>query len=145
MRFFTEKGNVMKLKKLLPAGRADLLFFLALGVGIFLLILGAFLLNLWVLLVAALPVGYALFRIYSPNLQAREKENIAFRRFCDICKEKAKKLVIITFCEEVNPTHACPECGGQICVEEREGVFYTKCPQCGCRFLVDHSQEYGVR
>ena len=144
MRFFTEKGNMMKLKKLLPAGRADLLFFLALGVGIFLLILGAFLLNLWVLLVAALPVGYALFRIYSPNLQAREKENVALRKFCGFCIKKVKKLLIVLLYENTGATRACPECGAEICFDERAGVYYTTCSKCGCRFLVDFSRGNGA-
>ena len=129
----------MKLKKLWPVGRADLLFFFCLGVGAFLLLLGLYLFNLWVVSFAALPVGYCLFRIFSHNLRARKEENVKFDKAYRYCKKKVKRAVECLSYDEESVVRACPECGEKIHFDEREGVFYVTCPKCGCRFLVDFS------
>ena len=131
--------SIMKLKKLWPVGRADVLFFALLGLGFALLLLGVWLFNIWVVSSAALPLGYCIFRLFSHNLGARRKEDTVFRDACAFCHGKMKKAVDSLSYDEENTFRICPDCGAKLCYEERQGIFYITCPQCGCRFLVDLS------
>lgn len=138
-RYLAEKGEKMKLKKLWPVGQADGLFFFCLGLGSILLLLGLLLFNLWVVASAALPLGYGCFRILSRNLSAREKEDASFQKAYRYCKKKVKKAADVLSYDEENLMRVCPECGEKVYFDECDGVFYTVCPMCGSRFLVDFS------
>lgn len=133
----------MDLKKFLPTGKADALCFFALGVTVLLFLLGALLFNLWLLLIALLPAAYAFFRLYSPALGARKRENAVFCRICLFPVEKVtalwRKLFLGKKETDKKKVRLCPDCGAKLCFEHKTGSFHITCPRCKCRFRVDLS------
>ena len=129
----------MKRMRLWPVGRADLLFFSCLGLGVFCLIVSLYYFRIWLASASVLPFGYCVFRVFSRNLHARKKEDEAFGKVCRFCKKKVKKAAEVLSYDSEELARTCPECGEKIYSEECQGVFYIVCPKCGARFLVDFS------
>lgn len=117
-RFFNERNG------------ADALSCFLIGVAFFLLIL--FLIAQWnyLTLIALIPVGFAIFRILSKNLERREKENEAFVRFfrslsgrCRLTRDRVRD-------RKTHVYFRCGCCEKWIRVERGQGEVEVTCPGC---------------
>lgn len=117
-RFFNERNG------------ADALSCFLIGVAFFLLIL--FLIARWnyLTLIALIPVGFAIFRILSKNLERREKENEAFVRFfrslsgrCRLTRDRVRD-------RKTHVYFRCGCCEKWIRVERGQGEVEVTCPGC---------------
>ena len=117
-RFFNERNG------------ADALSCFLIGVAFFLLIL--FLIAQWnyLTLIALIPVGFAIYRILSKNLERREKENEAFVRFfrslsgrCRLTRDRVRD-------RKTHVYFRCGCCEKWIRVERGQGEVEVTCPGC---------------
>ena len=117
-RFFNERNG------------ADALSCFLIGVAFFLLIL--FLIAQWNYLtpIALIPVGFAIYRILSKNLERREKENEAFVRFfrslsgrCRLTRDRVRD-------RKTHVYFRCGCCEKWIRVERGQGEVEVTCPGC---------------
>ena len=117
-RFFNERNG------------ADALSCFLIGVAFFLLIL--FLIARWnyLTLIALIPVGFAIYRILSKNLDRREKENEAFVRFfrslsgrCRLTRDRVRD-------RKTHVYFRCGCCEKWIRVERGQGEVEVTCPGC---------------
>ena len=65
---------------------------------------------------------WAIFRMFSRNIAARQREAAAYNRF--------KKF----FTDRQNRYYGCPSCGQTVRVPRKKGRISIKCPRCGQRF-----------
>ena len=65
---------------------------------------------------------WCIFRMFSRNIAARQREAAAFNRF--------KKF----FTDRNNRYYACPSCSQTVRVPRHKGRISIKCPRCGQRF-----------
>ena len=68
------------------------------------------------------PLFWAIFRMFSKNIAARQREAAAFNRFTKY------------FTDRQNRYFACPSCSQTVRVPRRKGRISIKCPRCGQRF-----------
>ena len=135
----------MNLKKLLPIGKADALFFFSLGLAVVLLILAAVFVNIWLLIASLLPMAYGFFRLYSPDRGVRSKENTFFIRICAFPVEKCVALwgrvrgAQKEKATEEMSVRVCPKCGAKLRFTHKTGTFSITCPRCRHRFRVELS------
>ena len=117
-RFFNERNG------------ADALSCFLIGVAFFLVIL--FLIAQWnyLTLIALIPIGFAIFRILSKNLERREKENEAFVRFfrtlsgrCRLTRDRFRD-------RKTHVYFRCGCCEKWIRVERGQGEVEVTCPGC---------------
>lgn len=117
-RFFNERNG------------ADALSCFLIGVAFFLVIL--FLIAQWnyLTLIALIPIGFAIFRILSKNLERREKENEAFVRFfrtlsgrCRLTRDRIRD-------RKTHVYFRCGCCERWIRVERGQGEVEVTCPGC---------------
>ena len=102
---------------------SDKLNFLLLCCGLVLSVLSTFVENLWFLIFFSYALLiWAIFRMFSRNIAARQREASAYNRF--------KKF----FTDRQNRYYACPSCGQTVRVPRKKGRINIKCPRCGQRF-----------
>ena len=68
------------------------------------------------------PLFWAIFRMFSKNIAARQREAAAFNRFTKY------------FTDRHNRYFASPSCSQTVRVPRRKGRISIKCPRCGQRF-----------
>lgn len=95
--------------------------------GIVLLLLGSVLgrWNPWLNLLttaAYVPLLWCMFRMYSRNIAARQKENRAFLQFFTRLKDRDHRY----FC--------CPQCRQTVRVPRGRGRIKIRCPRCSIQF-----------
>lgn len=87
-----------------------------------------------VTIIAAIPLGFAIFRMFSSNIAARRTENYKFltwwhkvRNWFSTRKGRAAQSKEYRF-------YKCPSCGQQVRVPRGKGRIRIKCPKCGEQF-----------
>lgn len=91
--------------------------------GLVLSLLSTFVQNLGILVFVSYGLLiWAIFRMFSRNIAARQREAAAYSRF--------KKF----FSDRQNRYFACPSCGQTVRVPRKKGKISIKCPRCGQRF-----------
>ncbi|MEA4966002.1 MAG: hypothetical protein VB055_09300 [Oscillospiraceae bacterium] len=91
--------------------------------GLLLSLLSSFVQSLGFLVILSYALlVWAIFRMFSRNIAARQKEAAAYSRL--------KKF----FSDRQNRYYACPSCGQTIRVPRKKGKINIKCPRCGQRF-----------
>ena len=86
-------------------------------------------------------VIYALFRVMSRNIAARQKEN----RFFKTLAEKIRVWADTRRTRSTDFTHVykrCPHCNATLRLPRKKGKHKTVCPKCGCEFTVRVFKEY---
>ena len=81
--------------------------------------------------VGLLAFGWNIFRMFSRNIAARQKENAAFL--------KMKNQVVFAFRRLFDRKHAyrtCPHCKAQLRLPRKKGVHTVGCPKCHRDFKV---------
>ena len=74
-------------------------------------------------LAAYVPLGFCIFRMYSRNIGARQRENRAFLRFFSRLKDKEHRY------------YRCPKCRQTVRVPRGRGRINIRCPKCGEQFI----------
>ncbi len=85
----------------------------------------------WLWYVGFVAFAYNIFRMFSRNIAARQKENAAFLRL--------KTRVAVFFRRLFDRKHAyraCPHCKAQLRLPKKRGVHTVGCPKCGRDFKV---------
>ncbi|MCQ2419372.1 MAG: hypothetical protein MJ085_06250 [Clostridia bacterium] len=67
--------------------------------------------------------GYALFRVLSRNIAARQRENRAYLRFRSRLSDREHRY------------YACPKCNQTVRVPKGRGKIRIKCPSCAEQFI----------
>lgn len=91
--------------------------------GVVLILLGSLLGNGWLNLLAYVPLGWCIFRMYSRNIQARRKENTAFVNFFAHLKDREHRY------------YRCPRCRQTVRVPAHRGKINIRCPKCSEQFI----------
>ena len=95
-------------------------FLLILGVA--LCLLGSFSRLYYLGLIAYVPLIWAIFRMYSRNIEKRRKENRRFVQFFQRLRDRQNRYF------------SCPRCRQRVRVPRGKGKIVIKCPSCGERF-----------
>lgn len=85
--------------------------------------------------VYALMIGYALFRMFSRNVYARQRENQAFLAFF----RKIRSFFKLQKQKWTDRDHAyrkCPSCKSQLRLPKKKGKHTVRCPKCRTEFDV---------
>lgn len=96
------------------------LFLLILGVA--LCLLGSFSRLYYLGLIAYVPLIWAIFRMYSRNIEKRRRENRRFVQFFQRLRDRQNRYF------------SCPRCRQRVRVPRGKGKIVIKCPACGERF-----------
>ena len=103
--------------------------------NIFLLVLGIVLMLLGTILgsrftwasvfslLCYVPLIWCIFRMYSRNIEARRRENLAFVNFFSHLKDRDHRYF------------RCPKCRQTVRVPRGRGKINIRCPKCGERFI----------
>ncbi|MCI8387299.1 MAG: hypothetical protein HFE63_02390 [Clostridiales bacterium] len=90
--------------------------------------------NFWVRMLSYLPVLWAIFRMFSKNVQARRKENAVFLKFYAPI-EKWFKLQANRFRDrKTHRYYSCPSCHNTLRVPKGKGEITITCPVCKTKF-----------
>ncbi len=74
-------------------------------------------------LLAYVPLIWSIFRMYSRNIEARRRENLAFGRFLTRIRDRQHRY------------YACPKCRQTVRVPRGRGKINIRCPKCGEQFI----------
>ena len=74
-------------------------------------------------LLAYVPLIWSIFRMYSRNIEARRRENLAFGRFLTRIRDREHCY------------YACPKCRQTVRVPRGRGKINIRCPKCGEQFI----------
>ena len=91
--------------------------------GVVLILLGSLLGVAWLNLLAYVPLGWCIFRMYSRNISARRKENTAFVNFFNHLKDREHRY------------YRCPRCRQTVRVPAGRGKINIRCPKCSEQFI----------
>ena len=91
--------------------------------GVVLILLGSLLGVAWLNLLAYVPLGWCIFRMYSRNISARRKENTAFVNFFNHLKDREHRYF------------RCPRCRQTVRVPAGRGKINIRCPKCSEQFI----------
>ncbi len=99
-----------------------------LGLGLFLILLGALLGRRhpaagFLTSLSYLPLFWCIFRMYSRNLTARRRENTAFVSFFSHLKDREHRYF------------RCPQCRQTVRVPRGRGRINIRCPKCSNHFI----------
>lgn len=132
-RFFEERNG------------ADALSCFLIGVALFLLIL--FLVAGWnyLTLIALIPIGFAIFRILSKNLERRTAENRAFVGFFRLVRGRARLSRDRLRDRKTHVYFRCGCCEKWIRVERGQGMVEVACPGCHTVTRLDTGSEKEAR
>lgn len=106
----------------------------AIIIAFVLVITNIFLHSFVVSIIALVLIVYALFRMTSGNLEARENENAVFAEFLGPVRPWIRNPAR-AFSEARTYKHLkCPECGKRMRVPRGKGKIRVKCPECQHKF-----------
>ena len=74
-------------------------------------------------LLSMVPLAWSIFRTYSRNIPARQRENSAYTNFFLHRKDKAHRY------------YRCPRCRQTVRVPRGRGKISIRCPKCSERFI----------
>ncbi len=113
----------------------DTLGYLCIGIGAAIAFLNCFLRIIWLQIPVGLLLVFALLRMFSRNITARQKENAAFRRFFTrVWRDRQVRAA-----RRADRTHIykkCPYCHVILRLPRRKGKHKTVCPHCEHAFRV---------
>lgn len=112
----------------------DELAFFCIEIALILVIINIFARNvvLTILIIAAL--AYAVFRIVSPNINARRQESMTFARALGPVRPWITNPVAAFTNNRTYKHGRCPHCGQQVRVPRGKGLLRVTCPKCGEKF-----------
>ena len=103
-------------------------------VAFIVVIANIFLRSLVLTVIAAVLIVYALFRMTSKNLEARENENGVFTEFIGPVRPWLRNPAKAMGEARAYKHLKCPECGQRVRVPRGKGKIRVRCPQCKTKF-----------
>ncbi|MGB4613451.1 MAG: hypothetical protein WBH68_03955 [Erysipelotrichaceae bacterium] len=102
-------------------------------IGFSFLIINVFLNNSALSILVNIIMLYALYRGFSKNIWARQKENM---RFLEITKDLRCnfKLIKYNFTDKESKYFICPNCKQMVKVPRGKGKIEIRCPRCNTKF-----------
>lgn len=119
----------------------DTLFYVLFCVAAVLSVVNCFLRIIYIQIAVYLLMIYAIFRMMSRNIYARQKENRFFKNTARNIKSKNDTARA----RRADFTHIykdCPYCRATLRLPRRKGKHRTVCPKCGKEFTVRVFKEY---
>lgn len=105
-------------------------------VAVILVIINIFAGALWLTIVALAFLAYAIFRMFSTDVDARARENAAFLKGIGPARPWVQNPKV-AFEEARTYKHGtCPECGQKVRVPRGKGKLRVTCPKCGSKFEI---------
>lgn len=78
---------------------------------------------------------YVFFRMFSKNIYARSKENLAFLQVVYAVKKPFLKLKNRHRQKQFYKFYKCPSCNQMLRVPKNKGTIKIKCPKCSLEFI----------
>jgi phage FluMu protein Com len=91
--------------------------------------------NNLLILIAYIPLAYALLRILSRNIEKRTKENYTYCEIVRNIKVKFKNLLLILIGTKTHKYYRCGKCRQLIRVPRDKGKIRITCPKCKAEFV----------
>lgn len=113
----------------------DTFFYGLVAVAAVLSIVNSFLRLWYIQLIVYAIMIYAVYRVFSKNIQARTAENRTFRKILFFISDKIKQQKA----RKADTSHIykkCPNCKVTLKLPRRKGKHMTVCPKCGKEFTV---------
>jgi len=85
----------------------------------------------YMIIVSALIIAYAVFRMFSKNIEQRRKENFAFLRVVNKPKTWYYKCKVRNKQRKIYKVFKCPECFQKLRVPRGKGKVLIRCSKCG--------------
>lgn len=89
-------------------------------------------------IISYIPLGYAIYRMLSKDINKRVKENYKFNSMLNSLKKKARKtnnVINITKKSKTHKYYKCPKCKQAIRVPKGKGKILITCPKCKNEFV----------
>lgn len=113
----------------------DNLFYALFAAAVMVFVINCFVNSFILQFVIWIILGYAFFRAFSRNIEARRRENQSFNRLATRIKEKRN----VRRRRKADYTHIykkCPQCKSVLRLPRRPGKHKTVCPKCNKEFSV---------
>ncbi len=89
----------------------------------------------WLILIAYLPFIYALFRVFSKDIQRRTQENMAYMRITGKLRNQFVHLKLYLVGTKTHKYYKCAHCKQMIRVPRGKGRISISCPKCRKEFI----------
>ncbi|MBR3223825.1 MAG: hypothetical protein IKF78_00695 [Atopobiaceae bacterium] len=103
-------------------------------VAFILVVVNIFVRSLVLTIISGVLIVYALFRMTSKNLEARENENGVFTEFIGPVRPWLRNPAQAMGEARAYKHLKCPECGQRVRVPRGKGKIRVRCPQCNMKF-----------
>lgn len=78
---------------------------------------------------------YVMFRMFSKNIYARSRENLAFLQIVYAVKKPFLKLRSRQNQKQFYKFYKCPSCKQELRVPKNKGTIKIRCPKCSLEFI----------
>ncbi len=89
----------------------------------------------WLILIAYLPFIYALYRVFSKNIQRRTQENTMYMRLTGNLRNRLIHLKLYLVGTKTHKYYKCSHCKQMIRVPRDKGKISITCPKCRHEFV----------
>ncbi len=86
-------------------------------------------------IIAYIPIIYALYRMFSKDIQKRSKENVAYMKYFGDFKRKLNNLKLWLVGTKTHKYYTCSKCKQTIRVPRGKGKIAITCPKCKAEFI----------
>ncbi len=86
-------------------------------------------------IVAYIPIVYALYRAFSRDIQKRSKENVGFMRYFGDFRGKLNHLKLWLVGTKTHKYYTCSKCKQTVRVPRGKGKIAITCPKCKAEFI----------
>lgn len=126
----------MKKRSFLPSHfQPDALFWTLAGIFVSLTVWGGIFSSLVLLLAAVLFAALTVFRFFSGNYPARQKENRVFLRV--VTAPVRGVMWLAEKCDRRHYRFRCPGCSAALRAPRKKGTHTVTCPECGMKIPLD--------
>ncbi len=92
----------------------------------------------WALyLLSVILLGYTIFRFFSRNIRARQRENAAWLRFTAKLKHPFRRRKARPADTDTHVFRSCPACSATLRLPRKPGKHTARCPRCSKTFEVN--------
>lgn len=115
-------------------GGTDMLGFGLLGIAGILIVVNAFARSTVLTLLEAVVLGFYLYRFFSKDIPARQKENSVYSQAALKVVRWCRNTFRHLFGDSNYKYYTCPQCHKELRVPRKKGNIEITCPQCGRSF-----------
>ena len=89
----------------------------------------------WMVVIADIPLIYAVFRTFSKDVPRRTRENMAYCRLAGDMKKKLTHTKLALIGTKTHKYYTCSHCKQTIRVPRGKGKICISCPKCKAEFI----------